>query len=83
MKKILIILVGVITLISCQQKHVEKSAIKQTVVYHEIIEGGSTITVYEYRMKDGCQYVGNITTFDDRARYLTHKGLCDNPKHKQ
>lgn len=84
MKKLLI-LVSVIGLASCSQKTPLTKTIKgekNTKVYQRLNFQIYDKIIYEYRMEDGCQYIGNLDP-DGRGNYLTHKGLCDNPKHKQ
>jgi len=37
-------------------------------------------TVYTYVI-DGCEYLGNLSSPDNRAYYLAHKGNCKNKIH--
>ena len=83
MKKLLI-LVCVITLTSCDQKKtVKEIPVSKEKNYQYLKFEYHSVNIYEYRMKDGCQYIGYMGPGDTRDYFLTHKGLCDNPKHKQ
>ena len=81
----LLIVLQVISLVSCSSENSLPKTIKgenYTKVYQRLDFQTYVITLYEYRMEDGCQYIGNLDSHG-RANCLTHKGLCDNPKHKQ
>jgi hypothetical protein len=32
---------------------------------------------------EGCHYIGRLDAVDKRASFLTHKGNCPNPIHKE
>lgn len=42
--------------------------------------GNGYVFIYLWRTPDGCQYEGTLT--HSSSDYLSHYGLCDNPKHR-
>lgn len=73
MRKLLLILVIGLTIVSCEEPNVER---KNTgIIYSEEGDEIQEIVI------DGCQYIGRFGGYN--RDWGTHKGNCNNPIHKQ
>ena len=81
----IIIIILLLGLFSCDTKPQHKQfvdGVKMEKVYTHIDFKVYSVTLYEYTMSDSCQYIGYLGS-DDRDNFLTHKGTCNNSKHKE
>ena len=64
---------------SCTQNTYETKHIEQKHYTLDLPHAQIDITEF---IIDDCQYLGNLDG-DNRNNYLTHKGNCNNPIHRQ
>ena len=84
--KYFLLFFGLLIICRCTpDKKIDYKKVNQKVHYIKVKDNSNQeydVSVYEYTI-DSCQYIGEIDIHDTRGCYLTHKGNCTNPIHKQ